>query len=171
VLVEEGLVTPRQEGKLVFEAPAGVIEAEYSRDNSGNVVEVKLRNIPSFLYRTGLSVEVPGFGPLTFDVAYGGNFYAIIEPQPSYPGLDAVSAGDIQRLSPVIRRLINETYEFVHPENRRSPASATCSGPARRTTRRRTRGTRCSTARRRSTARPAAPAPRAAWRSLRRAAS
>ncbi len=117
VLIEEGLVTPRVEGRLVFEAPAGVIEAAYSRDDLGNVVEVRLRNIPSFLYRTGLSVDVPDFGPLVFDVAYGGNFYAIIEPQPSYAGLDAVSAGDIQRLSPVIRRLINERYEFIHPEN------------------------------------------------------
>ena len=117
VLIEEGLVTPKREGKLVFEAPAGVIEAEYSRDNSGNVVEVKLRNIPSFLYRTGLEVDVPDLGPIVFDVAYGGNFYAIIEPQPSYRGLDDVSALDIQRLSPVIRRLINEKYDFVHPEN------------------------------------------------------
>lgn len=117
VLIEEGLVTPKVEGKLVFEAPAGVIEAEYSRDNFGNVVEVKLTNIPSFLYRTGLSVEVPELGPLVFDVAYGGNFYAIIEPQPSYAGLDSVSALDIQRLSPTVRRLINEKYAFVHPEN------------------------------------------------------
>jgi 4-hydroxyproline epimerase len=117
VLIEEGLVTPKQEGKLVFEAPAGVIEAEYSRDNFGNVVEVKLRNIPSFLYRTGLEIEVPDLGRIVFDVAYGGNFYAIIEPQASYPGLDDVSAMDIQRLSPVIRRLINDKYEFVHPEN------------------------------------------------------
>lgn len=117
VLIEEGLVTPKREGKLVFEAPAGVIEAEYSRDNFGNVVEVKLRNIPSFLYRSGLDVEVPGLGRVVFDVAYGGNFYAIIEPQDSYRGLDDISAFDIQRHSPVIRRLINEKYEFVHPEN------------------------------------------------------
>ncbi|HET7716118.1 MAG TPA: 4-hydroxyproline epimerase [Bauldia sp.] len=117
VLIEEGLVTPRTEGKLVFEAPAGVIEAEYARDNFGNVVEVRLRNIPSFLYRQGLEVEVPDFGRIVFDVAYGGNFYAIIEPQESYPGLDDISALDIQRLSPVIRRLVNEKYTFVHPEN------------------------------------------------------
>ncbi len=117
VLIEEGLVTPKQEGKLVFEAPAGVIEAEYSRDNFGNVVEVRLRNIPSFLYRSGLEVDVPGLGRVVFDVAYGGNFYAIIEPQETYRGLDDISALDIQRLSPVIRRLINEKYEFVHPEN------------------------------------------------------
>src|SRR5690606_22175698 len=58
-----------------------------------------------------------GLGRLVFDVAYGGNFYAIIEPQPAYAGLDSISAFEIQRLSPIIRRLINEKYEFVHPEN------------------------------------------------------
>ncbi len=117
VLIEEGLVTPREEGKLVFEAPAGVIEAEYSRDSLGNVVEVKLRNIPSFLYRSELDINVPELGRIVFDVAYGGNFYAIIEPQASYAGLDDLSALDIQRLSPVVRRLVNEKYDFVHPEN------------------------------------------------------
>ncbi len=54
---------------------------------------------------------------MVFDVAYGGNFYAIIEPQETYRDLDDISAFDIQRLSPVIRRLINEKYTFVHPEN------------------------------------------------------
>ena len=110
-------MTPRREGKLVFEAPAGIIEAEYSRDNFGNVVDVRLRNVPSFLYREGLEVDVPELGRIVFDVAYGGNFYAIIEPQPAYAGLDSLTALDIQRLSPVVRRLINESYDFVHPED------------------------------------------------------
>jgi len=117
VLIEEGLVTPRREGRLTLEVPAGIAEAEYSRDNHGNVVDVRIRNIPSFLYRTGLDVDVPGFGRVVFDVAYGGNFYAIVEPQESYTGLDDISAFDIQRLSPILRRLVNEKYSFVHPEN------------------------------------------------------
>ena len=117
VMIEEGLVRPRREGRLVFEAPAGIIVADYARDSHGNVVEVRITNIPSFLYRTGLAVDVPGFGRVAFDVAYGGNFYAIIEPQDSYRDLDDISAFDIQRLSPVIRRLINDAYSFVHPEN------------------------------------------------------
>ena len=117
VLIEEGLVTPKREGLLVFEAPAGVIEAEYRRDNFGNVAEVRIRNIPSFLYQTGLDVDVPDLGKLTFDVAYGGNFYAIIESQENYRDLDDISAFEIQRLSPIVRRLINEKYSFVHPEN------------------------------------------------------
>jgi 4-hydroxyproline epimerase len=117
VLIEEGLVRPRAEGKLRLEVPAGMVEAEYARDNHGNVIEVRIRNIPSFLHASGLDVDVPGLGRLAFDVAYGGNFYAIVEPQESYAGLDSVSAGDIQRLSPIVRKLVNEKYTFTHPEN------------------------------------------------------
>jgi 4-hydroxyproline epimerase len=117
VLIEEGLVTPRQEGRLRLEVPAGIVEAEYARDTRGNVASVRITNVPSFLDRTGLDVDLPGLGRVVFDVAYGGNFYAIVEPQESYRGLDGLSAFDIQRLSPILRRLINEKYAFVHPEN------------------------------------------------------
>ena len=117
VLVEEGLVKPKVEGRLRLEVPAGIVDAEYTRDNVGNVVDVRIRNVPSFLYRTGLDVDLPDFGRVVFDVAYGGNFYAIVEPQATYRDLDDISAFDIQRLSPILRRLINEKYTFVHPEN------------------------------------------------------
>jgi 4-hydroxyproline epimerase len=117
VLVEEGLVRPKREGHLRLEVPAGIVDAEYRRDNHGNVVDVRIVNVPSFLYATGLDVDVPDFGRVVFDVAYGGNFYALIGPQESYRDLDDLSAFDIQRLSPIIRRLIAEKYQFVHPEN------------------------------------------------------
>ena len=117
VMIEEGLVKPRQEGKLRLEVPAGIVDATYTRDNHGNVIDVRIRNVPSFLYQTGLSVDVPDFGSVVFDVAYGGNFYAIIEPQETYRDLDDISAFDIQKLSPVIRNLINAKYTFTHPAN------------------------------------------------------
>jgi 4-hydroxyproline epimerase len=117
VLLEEGLVTPRREGQLRLEVPAGIVDAEYRRDNHGNVTEVKIVNVPSFLHSTGLTIDVPELGRLVFDVAYGGNFYVIIEPQESWRGLDSMSAFDIQRLSPIVRKLVNEKYTFVHPEN------------------------------------------------------
>ena len=117
VLIEEGLVTPREEGRLRLEVPAGIVDATYTRDNHGNVIEVRIRNVASFLFRTGLTVDVPGFGVVRFDIAYGGNFYAIIEAQDAYRDLDDISAFDIQKLSPVIRDLINAKYTFVHPDN------------------------------------------------------
>ena len=78
---------------------------------------MRIRNVASFLYEAGLSVDVPDFGTLLFDVAYGGNFYAIIEPQAAYRDLDDISAFDIQKLSPVVRDRVNAKYTFVHPEN------------------------------------------------------
>jgi 4-hydroxyproline epimerase len=50
-------------------------------------------------------------------VAYGGNFYAIIDPQGSFGSLDQLSASEILRLSPAVRRKINEKYTFVHPKD------------------------------------------------------
>ena len=116
VMLEEGLVTPRQEGRLRLEVPAGLVEATYTRDAAGHVTEVRIRNVASFHYASGLSIDLPEFGPLTMDVAYGGNFYAIVEPQPGYADLADLSAARIQALSPVVRRLLNEKYSFQHPE-------------------------------------------------------
>jgi len=116
VMLEEGLVTPRIEGLLRLEVPAGIVEASYERDALGHVVQVRIRNVPSFHYASDLSIELPDLGEVRFDVAYGGNFYAIIEPQPGYGDLSDLSAFQIQQLSPIARRLIAEKYEFQHPE-------------------------------------------------------
>jgi 4-hydroxyproline epimerase len=116
VMIEEGLVRPKVPGRLRLEVPAGIIEAEYEMDSAGHVTKVKITNVPSFLYATDLEIDLPDIGPLKFDVAYGGNFYAIFEPQPGFEDLSQFSAFDIQQLSPVARRLINEKYTFQHPE-------------------------------------------------------
>ena len=116
VLIEHGLVQPKTPGLLRLEVPAGIVEAEY-RETQGFVESVRLRNVPSYLDSYDLSVEVPGFGPLQFDVAYGGNFYAIVDPRDGFRGLDQLSASDVLRLSPVVRQAINAKYSFVHPLN------------------------------------------------------
>ena len=73
--------------------------------------------MPSFLYAEGLAVECPVLGTLTVDVAYGGNFYAIVEPQDNYRDMADHSAGDLVAWSPVLRKQLNEKYTFEHPEN------------------------------------------------------
>ena len=60
---------------------------------------------------------MPGIGPLKLDVAYGGNYYAIVDPQLGYAGLESLSADQVLRLSPIVRRLMNEKLQPVHPEN------------------------------------------------------
>lgn len=114
--LEQGLIAPRQEGRLRLEVPAGRIDVEYVRDR-GKVTSVRIRNIPSFLAVEGVKIEVPGFGPLTVDVAYGGNFYAIVEPQGPYLGLDDLGADGIVRLSRTVRELMRHAVEPVHPDD------------------------------------------------------
>jgi len=114
VLIEEGLVTPRTPGLLRLEVPAGLVEARYTMDGP-HVAGVQIRNVPSFLHSAGLRVECPGFGPITVDVAYGGNFYAIVEPQDGFRDMDQLSVGDMLRISPLLRSALNEAYSFVHP--------------------------------------------------------
>ena len=114
--IENGLVTPATPGVLNLDAPAGRVVARY--DQQGRFVEsVRITNVASYLAATDVVVDVPGVGELAFDIAYGGNYYAILEPQKNFAGLESMSAGDVLRLSPVVRRLINEKIQPVHPEN------------------------------------------------------
>ncbi len=113
--IEHGLVRPREPGVLRLDTPAGLVVAKYRMDGE-HVDSVQLINVPSFLHSTGLTVDVEGLGEISFDVAYGGNFYAIVEPQAHYGGLHTLKPSDIQRLSPILRQKANEKYTFVHPE-------------------------------------------------------
>ena len=56
-------------------------------------------------------------GEIVTDVAYGGNFYAIIDPQKNFAGLEHVNPSDILRWSPKVRAAFRKKYEFIHPEN------------------------------------------------------
>eukprot|EP01037_Dinobryon_pediforme_P005560 gene5560-5615_t len=115
--LERGLVTPREPGVLRIDTPAGVVVARYEQ-NGPYVDSVRITNVPSFLFDTDVRVDVPGLGELRVDIAYGGNFYAIVEPQENYPGLDAVTPADIIAWSPKLRAaLAAGNREFVHPSN------------------------------------------------------
>lgn len=114
--VEHGLIIPKEPGVLRLETPAGVVVARY-QEVAGRVRAVKIVNVASFLHLTDLAVEMDGLGEIRFDVAYGGNFYAIVEPQKNYRGLETLNPSDIQRMSPVLRKAINEKFVFEHVEN------------------------------------------------------
>jgi 4-hydroxyproline epimerase len=114
--VERGLVQPREPGVLRLETPAGRVEAHYEMKN-GYVETVRLTNVGSYLAAEGVTADCPELGPLTVDIAYGGNFYAIVEPQANYEDVARLSPGDILRLSPLLRRALNEVVDIVHPEN------------------------------------------------------
>ena len=119
IAIEKQLVTPRTPGLLALDTPAGRVEAFYTMDGP-RVASVRLHNVASFLYRSDLVVECPELGgSLCVDVAYGGNFYAIIEPQEIYADLKEITAQQLLSISPVIRQRLNEQYRFDHPLDER----------------------------------------------------
>lgn len=116
VMIEHGLVTPRKPGFLRLETPAGLVEARYQQEG-GRVSSVRIVNVPSYLAATGLEVECPDLGTLAVDVAYGGNFYAIVDAQSNFRDIAEYTAADLIRWSPVLRQRLNEQHAFVHPDN------------------------------------------------------
>jgi 4-hydroxyproline epimerase len=116
IALEQGLVHPRVPGHLRLETPAGLVLVEY-RQEGNRVTSVKLTNVPAFLAAEGIEVECPELGRLRVDVAYGGNFYAIVDPQAHFPGLQHFRAEQLIAWSREMRKNINEAHTFVHPEN------------------------------------------------------
>ena len=118
IAIEEGLIKPKVPGKIKMEAPAGLVEIEYSEKNK-KVEWVKLTNVKSYLAAENLTIECPELGDISFDVAYGGNFYAIVDPQKNFLGIQEFTASKIIQYSQVVRGRINEKYSnrFIHPEN------------------------------------------------------
>ncbi|MEX3010796.1 4-hydroxyproline epimerase [Hoeflea sp. TYP-13] len=114
--IEHGLVSPNTPGVLRLDTPAGLVVAEY-RQEGRFVEEVRLTNVPSFAYKSGLSAHVDGLGEITVDVAYGGNFYAIVEPQEAFGDMADHRATTLVGWSPVLRAALNEKYDFAHPEH------------------------------------------------------
>ncbi len=116
--IEEGLLVPKTPGEIRMETPAGLVQITYQK--SGKKVDwVKLTNVKSYLAATELSIFCTGLGELVFDVSYGGNFYAIIDPQANFSGIQDFSASKLIQFSQEIRTKINEKYEdvFVHPDD------------------------------------------------------
>jgi 4-hydroxyproline epimerase len=119
--LERGLISPKEQGKLILDVPAGQINVEYQQqyftDKADKITAVKIYNVPAYLAHSQQQIEIPVLGKLTVDVAYGGNFYLIIEPQINFPGIEHWRSDDILRWSPIIREIANQTLNCVHPED------------------------------------------------------
>lgn len=116
IAIENKLIIPKTPGIVRMEAPAGLVMISYKEEN-GKVKSVRLTNVASYLAATELTVESPQLGEIIADVSYGGNFYAIIDPQKNFKGIEHYTASELVQFSGIIRKRMNEKYEFVHPEN------------------------------------------------------
>jgi 4-hydroxyproline epimerase len=115
--IEEALIKPKVPGVVRLETPAGLVNIQYSTLNN-KCSGVKLTNVPAFLHSSELTADCPELGELVIDVAYGGNFYAIVDLQKNFKGLEHYSADKLIAWARELRKNINAKYEFVHPEDK-----------------------------------------------------
>ena len=123
IAIEHGLVIPKTPGILNLEVPAGLVRIEYKQEGK-KVRSVKIRNVKAYLAAEGITATCPELGELTLDVSYGGNFYAIVDVQKNFPGLEHFKADQLVGWARELRKDINKKYQFVHPEN---PTINSCS--------------------------------------------
>jgi proline racemase len=117
VLVETGMVEAKEPvTRITLDTPAGLVRVEVSVED-GVAKDVTFRNVPAFLYKRDLLVEVPTLGKVKVDISWGGNFYAIL-PAASV-GLELVPSRvkDIVDIGTKIREAVFEQVEVVHPDN------------------------------------------------------
>ncbi|MEV5754771.1 proline racemase family protein [Actinoallomurus sp. NPDC052308] len=117
VLVETGMVEVTEPVTTIrLDTPAGLVVTEVAvRD--GAAKSVTIRNVPSFVDALDQTVDVPGIGPVTYDMAYGGNFYAILPIERVGLPFDRERKNDILSAGLATMAAINEQRRPVHPEN------------------------------------------------------
>jgi proline racemase len=119
VLVETGMVEVTEPETVVrLDVPAGLVEARVRVEN-GRARGVTIRNVPSFLQQRDRTVAVEGLGEITYDMAYGGNFYAITPAADAGLTVDPARSSELVAAGLRVMAAINDADRPVHPEDPR----------------------------------------------------
>lgn len=117
VLVEMGMVAVKEPVTLIrLDTPAGLVEASVAVSD-GRATSVTIRNVPSYLHLRDATVTVPGIGELTLDVAFGGNFYAILPAAAAGLAVRPDLHDRIVATGLAVMDAVSEQLTFAHPEN------------------------------------------------------
>ena len=117
VLVETGMVEVAEPVTTIrLDTPAGLVVAEVAVVD-GVARSVTIQNVPSFTLGLDRVVEVPGFGEVRYDLAFGGNFYAILGLDQLGLPFDRAEKGRLIDAGLSIMDAVNKQDRPVHPEN------------------------------------------------------
>ena len=118
VLVETGMVAVTRPVTTVrLDTPAGLVQVEVAVRDDGAATAVTLRNVPSFPVAVGSTVDVEGFGEVRYDLAYGGNFYAIVSLDDLGLPFERAAGDRLLAAGLSIMDAINAADRPVHPED------------------------------------------------------
>jgi len=115
-LIETGQVQAKEPiTRVVLDTPSGIVRTEAEVQGS-HVLSVSFENVPSFVFERDLVVTVPDLGRVSVDVAWGGNFYGLVDARKLHLALTPDSARVAIRYAKQIRQAVNEQVNIVHPE-------------------------------------------------------
>ncbi|AKN33258.1 proline racemase [Clostridium carboxidivorans P7] len=115
VAVEEGMVEVTEPvTKITLEAPAGLVKANVKVEN-GKAKEVSIVNVPAFLYKRNVEVDVPGIGKVSMDISFGGSFFAIVKAENLGIEICPSNAQKIIEIGMKVIKAVNEQVEIQHP--------------------------------------------------------
>jgi proline racemase len=119
VLVETGMVAVTEPETIVrLDTPAGLVIARVAVED-GKAAAVTLRNVPSFLHAADREVEVPGLGTVRYDMAFGGNFYAITPAADAGLEVDPARSDELVEAGLAVLAAIDAHDRPVHPADER----------------------------------------------------
>jgi proline racemase len=115
VLVQLGIAEAQEpETVIVFDTPAGLVQAHVVVEN-GKARQAWIENVPAFLYRADVPVQVAGLGQVTVDIAFGGNFFALVSADQLGVAVQPANAQQLVDLGLRIRQAVNEQVKVQHP--------------------------------------------------------
>lgn len=115
VAVETGMVEAVEPiTHIKMEAPAGLIKGEvFVKD--GRAKEVSIVNVPAFLYKSDVEIDVPGLGKIKVDISFGGSFFVLVSADQLGVEVDAKNINKLRDLGLQIREIVNNTIPMEHP--------------------------------------------------------
>jgi len=119
VLVEAGMVEVHEpETTIRLDTPAGLVEVRVQVAD-GRATAVTIRNVPAFLHERDASVDVPGLGRVSYDMAFGGNFYALVKARSVGLAPEPDQAQQLIDSGLAVMAAIGASNPPVHPEDDR----------------------------------------------------
>lgn len=115
MLVETGMVPVNEPyTEVVLDAPSGIIRTKVKVKN-GKAEQVSILNVPAFLYKENLEMDIPGYGTVPFDISFGGSFFALVDAEKLNIDISMEDVDVLTKLGMFLLKKINETIPVKHP--------------------------------------------------------
>ena len=116
IMIETGMVEVCEPETIIHqEAPAGLVTIK-AKVKDGRAEQISFENVPAFLYKKDVVIDVPEYGNIKLDVSFGGSFFAIVNHEQLGIDICPENASLLIDMGMAIIGAANQQLEIVHPE-------------------------------------------------------